>query len=72
MLFNMWDIPGPGVELIFPALAGGFFTTDPPGKPPDFFKLHFFLLFPPYLFFSYHLHIYLDKTEALMVSETLI
>ena len=68
----MWDISGPGVELIFPARAGGFFTTEPPGKPLDFFKLHFFLLFIPYLFFSYHLLIYLDKTEALMISDTLI
>ena len=30
--------PGPGIELVSPALAGGFFTTEPPGKPqaPDF------------------------------------
>ena len=72
MLLNMWDISGPGVELIFPALAGGFFTTEPPGKPPDFFEFHFFFLSIPYLFFSYHLHIYLDKTEALMISEILV
>ena len=29
----MWDLPGPGIELTSPALAGGFFTTEPPGKP---------------------------------------
>ena len=29
----MWDLPGPGIELLSPALAGGFFTTEPPGKP---------------------------------------
>ena len=29
----MWDLPGPGLEPVFPALAGGFFTTVPPGKP---------------------------------------
>ena len=29
----MRDRPGPGVEPISPALAGGFFTTAPPGKP---------------------------------------
>ena len=28
----MWNLPGPGIELVFPALAGGFFTTAPPGK----------------------------------------
>ena len=29
----MWDIPGPGIEPLSPALAGIFFTTEPPGKP---------------------------------------
>ena len=29
----MWDLPGPGLEPVSPALAGGFFTTAPPGKP---------------------------------------
>ena len=28
----MWDLPGPGVKPVSPALAGGFFTTEPPGK----------------------------------------
>ena len=30
------DLPDPGIEpasLAFPALAGGFFTTEPTGKP---------------------------------------
>ena len=29
----MWDLPGPGIEPVPLALAGGFFTTEPPGKP---------------------------------------
>ena len=28
----MWDLPGSGLELVSPALAGGFLTTVPPGK----------------------------------------
>ena len=28
----MWDLPGPGLEPVFPALTGGFLTTLPPGK----------------------------------------
>ena len=28
----MWDLPGPGLEPVSPALAGGFLTTVPPGK----------------------------------------
>ena len=27
------DLPDPGIELTSPALAGGFFTPEPPGKP---------------------------------------
>ena len=33
------DLPDPGREPVSPALAGGFFSTEPPGKPS------FFLLF---------------------------
>ena len=29
----MWDRPRPGVRPMSPALAGGFFTTEPPEKP---------------------------------------
>ena len=28
-----WDRPDPEIEATSPALAGGFFTTEPPGKP---------------------------------------
>ena len=28
----MWDLPGPGIEPVSSALAGGFLTTVPPGK----------------------------------------
>ena len=30
------DLPNPGINPAFPALAGGFFTTEPPGKPNGF------------------------------------
>ena len=30
---GIWDPPGPGIEPVSPALAGRFFTTEPPGKP---------------------------------------
>ncbi|KAJ8791703.1 hypothetical protein J1605_020425 [Eschrichtius robustus] len=29
----MWELPGPGLEPVSPALAGRFSTTVPPGKP---------------------------------------
>ena len=28
----MWDLPGPGLEPVFPALAVRFLTIAPPGK----------------------------------------
>ena len=31
----MWDLPGPGLEPVSPALAGGFLTTAPPGEAPE-------------------------------------
>ena len=37
--YGMWDLPGPGIEPVSPALAGGFLSTVPPGKPP---KIVFF------------------------------
>ena len=33
LLHGMWDLPGPGLKPMSPALAGGFLTTAPPGKP---------------------------------------
>ena len=30
---NQGDLPDPGIEPASPALAGRFFTTEPPGKP---------------------------------------
>ena len=38
MLCSMCDLPGPGIEPVSPALAGRFFTTEPPGKPRVFIK----------------------------------
>ena len=36
---SMWDLPRPGIEPEFPALAGGFSTIGPPGKSSINFKL---------------------------------
>ena len=33
LLHGMWDLPRPGLEPVSPALAGGFLTPAPPGKP---------------------------------------
>ena len=33
LLRGMRDLPGPGTELLSPALAGRFFSFEPAGKP---------------------------------------
>ena len=35
------DLPDPGIELTFFALAGGFFITEPPGKSIQFSSVQF-------------------------------
>ena len=34
---RMWNLPRPGIKPIFPALAGKFLSTVPPGKSRNFF-----------------------------------
>ena len=33
LLRGIWDLPGPGLKPVSPALAGGFLTPVPPEKP---------------------------------------
>ena len=32
VLHDMWDLPGPGIDPVSPALASRFLSTGPPGK----------------------------------------
>ena len=32
---TLGDLPDSGIKAVPPKLAGGFFTTMPPGKPPE-------------------------------------
>ena len=32
LLLGTWDLPRPGIKPMSSALAGGFFTTEPPGN----------------------------------------
>ena len=41
LLHGMWDLRAPALEPVSPALAGGFLTTEPPGKSHIFlFKMY--------------------------------
>ena len=51
----MWDLLGPGLEPVSPALAGGFLTTEPAGKPCFVFKINNTLFFDYYIYLKYFL-----------------
>ena len=44
LLRGMWDLPGPGLKPVSPALAGRCLTTVPPGKPETIFLFKHFAL----------------------------
>ena len=44
LLRGTWDLPGPRIEPVSPALAGGFLITVPPGKSLNFLYLGLFLV----------------------------
>ena len=51
-------LPGLGIEPMSPALAGGFFTTEPPGKPNVVYSRLMYavlsaLQIPPHLIFIF-------------------
>ena len=50
LLCGMWDLPRSGIKPMSPALAGGFFTTEPPRKP---------YLFISFVHFSFQLSVLL-------------
>ena len=50
-----WDLPNPGIEpasLVSPVLAGGFSTTESPGKPQMYSIRR--ILFPPLSLSTYY------------------
>ena len=38
---RIWDLLGPGIESVSPALTGVFFTTNPSGMPYNFYLREF-------------------------------
>ena len=51
------DLPHPGIEPTPPALAGGFFTTEPPGRPLFPYRLlQNILMFCQTRFLRLHMH----------------
>ena len=62
LLCGMWDLPGPGLEPMSLALAGGFLTTAPLGRPSCLFRYKLtIMVFPTfhtiiYFFFDKIIH----------------
>ena len=51
LLQGMWDLPGLGVKVMSPSLAGGLLTTGPPGQSLiPLFQNHVFDVWPPYCY----------------------
>ena len=58
----MWDLPGPGLDPMSPALASGFLTTVPPGKPCVVFS---FVDLPQFVHFTVDRHLSSLQFEAI-------
>ena len=53
LLRGMWDLPGPGLEPVSPALAGRFLTTALPGQPlPQHFEYLILVYFGCHYFYK--------------------
>ena len=50
----MWDLPGPGLKPVSPALAGEFLTTALPGKPLLFCFLIYLFIYLFLVVFGLH------------------
>ena len=51
-------LPQPGIKPASCALAGGFFTTEPPAKAPDMSITEYLLLYFPHFFIFIYLKLY--------------
>ena len=60
------DLPDPGIKSMSPALAGGFFTTEPPGKPTVTYFALKYLLFGK---IHHRFHLYFIKVEIFLLSK---
>ena len=66
----MSDLPRSGIEPVSPALAGGFFTNESPGKPIRLISFFFFFwLFCVYLGFSHVFTWIVKKSQAPLQEE---
>ena len=64
------DLPDPRIKPVYPAFAGGFFTTEPPGKPELYINKypHFFSIFSYRSFTEYWVELLGPCSRSLLVT----
>ena len=60
------DLPDPGIEPTSPALAGGLFTTEPPGKPYIYIytHIHTYTHTHIYVYYIYNINVVFLEYES--------
>ena len=58
LLRSMWNLPGPGIKPMFPALAGRFPITGPPGKSSSHLLTH--IVCRRIIFYTKVIHIFIS------------
>ena len=53
LLQGMWDLSGSAIEPVSLALAGGFFTTESPGKAPAYVLIYILTLMVEFIYCKY-------------------
>ena len=71
LLRGMWDLPGPGLEPVSPALAGRFLTSVPPGKPTHYHD-YIIILARPFSFSSFSHSFVPTKVKAQKTMSSLL
>ena len=57
LLLSMWTLPGPGIEPVSPALAGGLLSTISPEKSHTIFYLPELHVFKLFFFYQYGINV---------------
>ena len=76
---SLWNRPGPGIEPMLPALAGGFLHTGPPGKSiysifntssilPEFYIYVYIYMRYTHIHYIYEIYTYLFSIDLFFIS----
>ena len=60
-IFFSGDLPDPGIKPESPALAGGFISHEPPGKPSSVIHIYIYIRVHVYIYIHTHAHTYIHR-----------